>query len=582
MVVAPEDTGSSRDRPAREQGVLFIGAALMVVIGFVVLGAMSSSERVAVVVTTTTSTTLSQPVPPVDPDNFSVSQIVTGEPLEWAIAGEFDGYPIGLTDYGNHFYLFTTQIDSGGLTAWRTSDGLDWVSQGRVIGDEYLISMAASTPHGLVAGGHREDEPGLVIWTSEDGTRWSMDEIPGDSDSPYLVPTATAIARTEDGTLVVAAITELDTPRLIEDRLGDAGIEIDVRRANWEVHWAGEEGHVLELDGPLGFDVTEIPLDDLDLTLEEREWVANGFDRPPRADVWVKQADASWQRSAIEGAHTISSIITRPEGGFLAFGYGAIGPMARASRDGLDWTSATEDSAPSAVSRWDDYLVGLADTVRPDVLVSDDGITWEGLGLAERLPLPSSWAATTMGAGDDGLAVAVEGLQSAVPAEQIELPVLRTGTDANLTLDFEEGAFVLETETTTFTWDMALPDETGVNQPGIEVNPGEQSVRFSDPASGELLAEVPVAALEYAQAEYFADRFLRNTHKAFVFTADGIDWTIQDVASEIGDGVVIAGLEVAEGRVLAMVVESGTQVLAEPSTPQRNGTPIQIWTAEIP
>ncbi|HEX6299518.1 MAG TPA: hypothetical protein VF148_03540 [Acidimicrobiia bacterium] len=581
-MVAPEGTGSDRDRPATGRGVLFVGAALVMVIGFVVLGAVSSSDRVAVVATTTTSTTLSEPAPPVDPEHFSVSQIVTGEPLQWTMAGEFDGYPIGLTEHGDNFYLFTTQIDSRGLTAWRSSDGLDWVPLGRVIGDEYLISTVVSTPHGLVAGGQRRYEPGLVIWTSEDGTQWSMDEIPSDSENPYLMQTATAIAGTEDGTLLIAVTTDLDTPRLIEDRLGDAGIEIDMRRATWRVQWAGEQGHVLQLDGPLGLDVTEISLDDLDLTLEEREWVANGFDRAPRTDIWVKYPGASWQPSAIEGAHTIYSIVKRPKGDFLAFGDGAIGPIAQASRDGLDWTSATDDSVPIAVSRWDDYLAGLAVTVRPDVLVSDDGRTWEALGLGEHFPLPISWAATTLGAGDSGLALAVEGLQSAVPTGQIELPVLRTGTDAILTLDFEEGAFVLDTETTTLTWDMALPDETGVNQPGIEVNPGEQSVRFSDPASGELLAEVPVAALQHAQAEYFADRFLRNMHRAFVFTANGIDWTIQDVAYEIGSGVVIAELEVAEGRVLAIVVESETTGLVGPSTAQRIGTPFHIWTAEIP
>jgi hypothetical protein len=573
--------GSERDRPATGRGVLYVGAALVVVIGFVVLGAVSSSERVAVFVTTTTSTTLSEPAPPVDPDDFSVSQIVTGEPLQWTMAGEFDGYPIGLTEHRDNFFLFATQIDSAGLTAWRTTDGLDWVPLGGVIGDEHLISTVVSTPQGLVAAGQRRNEAGLVIWTSDDGTQWSMDEIASDSENPYLVQTATAITSTEDGTLVIAATTDLDTPRLLEDRLGDVGIDLDMRGTDWRVHWAGEAGHVLQLDGPLGLDVTEIPLDDLDLTPEEREWVANGFVRAPRTDIWVKQPGAGWQRSAIEGAHTIESIVTRPEGTFLAFGYGAIGPMVRASRDGVDWTSAADDPVPSAVSKWDDYLVGLAGTVRPDVLVSYDGRTWEGLGLAEHFPLPISWAATTMGAGDDGLAVAVEGRQSTVPEELIELPVLRTGTDANLTLDFEEGAFVLETGTTTFTWDMALPDETGVNQPGIEVNPGDQSVRFFDPSSGELLAEVPVAALEHAQAEYFADRFLQNTHRALVYTPNGTDWTIQDVSTEIGGGIVVAGLEVGEGQVLAIVFQSESPVQDRPATTQGIGAPFQIWTGEI-
>ena len=581
-MVAPEGTGSDRDRPRTGRGVLFIGATLVVVIGFVVLGALSSNERVAVVVTTTTSTTLSEPAPPVDQEDFSVSQIVTGEPLQWTMAGEFDGYPINLTEYRDNFFLFTTQIDSTGLTAWRTTDGLDWVPLGAVIGDDHLISTVVSTPHGLVAAGQRRNEAGLVIWTSKDGTKWSMDEIPSDSDNPYLAQSATAIAKTEDGNLVIAATTDLDTPRLIEDRLGDVGIEIDMRSTGWRVHWAGEAGHVLQLDGPLGLDVTEIPLDDLDLALEEREWVANGFARAPRTEIWVKQQGVDWQRSAIEGAHAIYSIVTRPEGAFLAFGYGAIGPMMRASRDGVDWTSATDDSVPSAVSEWGDYLVGLAGTVRPDVLVSYDGKTWEGLGLAEHFPLPVSWAATAMGADDDGLAVAVEGRQSTDPEDQIELPVLRTGTDANLTLDFEEGAFVLETGATTFTWDMALPDETGVNQPGIETNPGDQSVRFFDPSSGELLAEVPVAALEHAQAEYFTDRFLRNTHRALMFTANGTDWTIQDVATEIGAGIVVAGLEVGGGRVLAIVFQSDSPFHDGPATRQGIGASFQIWTGEIP
>lgn len=183
----------------------------------------------------------------------------------------------------------------------------------------------------------------------------------------------------------------------------------------------------------------------------------------------------------------------------------------------------------------------------------------------------------------------VEGLETVAPPATVEMPVLRTDRDANLTLDFEKGTFVLETGSRTFAWDMALRTAGGTDQAGIDVDLEERIVTFSDPDSGEPIASVFLAALEQAQEEYITDRFQKNMHRTLVFTANGVDWTIQDVDTEIGDGVIIAGLEVAADRILAIVIGEDSPLLAASSplsigssTERRISTPFQLWTAGIP
>ncbi len=200
-MVLPDGTKSDRNRPGKGRALLFAVAALAITAGFVALGSLSPSDRVAVETTTTTSTTLSDLDPPIDPENFSVSQIATGESLEWdRAAGSTTGYPLTVIEHEGTFYLFTSMQprwadEPGGLVTWRSTDGTEGEPVGEaVIGREFHVADVIASADGFTAIGARPGGNHLIVWRSGDGVEWSATEIPTDADSPYLTPRPTAAA----------------------------------------------------------------------------------------------------------------------------------------------------------------------------------------------------------------------------------------------------------------------------------------------------------------------------------------------------------------------------------------------------
>lgn len=571
-MVSPEGARSDHSRSEkRGRRALFVGAALVVAVGFAALGALTSSDdqQLAIETTTTTittSTTIGEILPPIDLNDFTVEQLETGPPLQWSRVASIDtGYPIGLTEHRGEVYLFATAVPEfgdqpAGLSAWRWRDGSQWESLGEVIGDDYHVSMVASTDRGLVAAGTAADGSSLVVWISPDGERWTETEFT-DEDEHYSSRHHPMAIGASGDLLVVAAGSDIDRQMLLEERLQAAGIELDLTHLHWSTTWRGEEGHRLTIDGPLGMAAVEVGLETLDLTEEETRWIDEGYQPTPAVSIWANQGGTDeWNLTSIDGVEWVESIVTRPDGALTLIGWGPAGRLSQQTHDGLTWTGFDPEREPIQIQSWGDRYVGVDENARrPELVVSDDGFSWEPVGLAERFPLPLHWSVAALGSGDDGLAMSVVGYDTRATITDRPATSITTDEGYRLTLDLESRVMELTTDAATHSWEIY-----GAETPeGVELDPFERIVTLSDPKSGAVLAELGFEELMRAEHAYYMERFQSDEHKALVFTEDGSQWTVQSSAGVIGADTWIHLLEVASDHVFA-------------------ASEFELWVAEIP
>ncbi len=583
-MVLPDGTQSDRSRPGKGRALLFAVAALAIVAGFVALGSLSPSDPVAIeTTTTTTSTTLPDLDPPFDPDNFSVSQIATGPPLQWdRVAGSPIGYPITVTEHEGTFYLFTSgqaprATEPGGLVTWRSLDGADWQPVGEtVIGREFQVTHVITSTDGFIAIGARPGGDHLIVWRSDDGIEWTATEIPTDADSPYITPRPTAVAAFEDR-VAIAPDYELDQERLVADHLSAAGIEIDLPMMSWNTRYAGEDGVELIVSGPLGIPVLTTSLDELGLTEQEHKWVMRGLDRMEQSEIWVVDETGSRESGTIP-LNWVTNIVSRPDGTLFASGFGGAelkdGFM---SADGLHWEEADEGNIGRAIS-WGDRLVAVTTGPVLEVLMSSDGRTWEKSGVTDLFPSQWSWYPVAMGTGPDGLAMSFAGQNTARHlAEQASRTTVLTSDGATLEIDHQRSTYVLEIDGETHTWNMYEPGSPQVPEE-LEIDLANEAVLFQDPETGETLAHFSFEELRSLETGFRSVRFSDViAHHALVFTEDGSGWEIRDLEPVVGDNSRVILLEVASGLLVAVTHEP----LLDPT---QNVPPagFEIWTAPLP
>lgn len=579
-MVSPEGTG--RDERSGNTGrttLVAVGIALLAV-GAIALGGLTSASGEAVD-TSTTTTTVERLDSPLDLENFSVAQIEQGQPIAWETSlNVTDFAPLGVIDHQGWTYVFARREPNftthtwGGLRVWRSTDGVSWENLGEVIDQGHAIGSVASVGNELVGLEVGQSGHGPTVWHSSDGIGWKPNTIPIASAGEHTYVQPHTIGGDERA-LIVAGDTGTDIYRLLEARLAERYPEFDPSRFGWGTDIAADGEVIFTLWGPLGFVVTEVNGDDLDLTAEEQVLIAENYGSTPSGTtVWVWVDGTEWVQSEIESAVWIESITALPSGNYLATGGGNTGTLGWISPDGMTWESLDYSARPGTVQEWNGRYVGPSNTGQAQIFVSDDGEEWDQMGPYEYFPVPIQWHLEQIAAGPAGVAALVAGWEPGQAVDQEvrpDPPVIISG-EATLTLDFWSGVYRLDTPGNTQTWGASYqaPPE------GIEIDLESATVEFTDPETGSPLASFDFDQIADAEQEYWSGQYMSETnHRAFVFTADGVDWVIDDIDPWLGDGY-IAHLEVTEKRIIALVEDSDGRFSPEPSPG------FEIWSATVP
>lgn len=380
-----------------------------------------------------------------------------------------------------------------------------------------------------------------------------------------------------DEALVLAASVGVDTTSLLEERLAEAGYDIDLDALSWGTEYRGAEGHAIFIAAPLEMPGIEIGLEELGLTEQEHQWLVN-YSGDSNVDIWANTVGTDeWVPVELEEVDWVESVVTRPDGTMLLTLYTMGRPISLQSSNGIEWTEVDPGESPQLIHQWAGGLVGIDHRPGPELLISEDGDTWEEAGLADHFPSQIQWWAGALAGGDDGVAISITGYRENVPTPDREPdrePVEITTDEGHvLTLDLE-GRFVeLEAGGTTHTWEIYRADPPD----GIDADVVEQTVTFSDPDTGEELAEVPFHVLVQAEQDFRTMQFGSEEHQVLVFTPDGSDWTIQPARDAFGVSSWVAQLEVAAGRVFAATLD-----LDEAGNYPFDFAEFKLWSAEIP
>lgn len=549
---------------------------LAILVGGLLLVSLTSPDPEAIEAatsTSTTSTTLADIEQPIDFENFSIDQLARGEPFEWKSSlSVVEGYPIELLSHDDSLYLFATEMpnfsnfESGGLRAWRSSDGITWESLGQVIDNSHLIGSVSSTGQGLVALEYGQGELGSTVWLSENGSDWESEQIrvEGADELTTVYPmTAGGVG----SLLIVAGEIKVDPLAPLRERLGE------LADFGWGADVVGEEVQ-FTLYGPFGSRLGVVSGDELNLTEEEAELITDAYSGEPAVtvDLWVREGDAAWQTTAMPEADWIDRIATTPDGEVIAHGWGPMGASSWTSRDGLDWEEEPRPAHHYLNDRWGDQLVAPHPHGGLSVLVSTDGQEWEDVGPRESFPGLIQWWTGAMAAGPGGIAATIEGWdeRAGTPdrAEDSQ-SVSITNQDGTLSIDALYGDYTLELADQTYEW-----PATSLN--GLEVDLDTRSLSFLDPETGVPLTSFPLQDIIAAQSElamFGPDESTR--HGVFAFTSDGTEWTIQSL-DDMGSGDTVTDLAVTETHVVATAVDSGA--FYNPSFPPG----FEVWTAAIP
>jgi hypothetical protein len=584
-MVLPDGTRSDGRRPTTGRRAFFAIAACALAAGVLALGALTTPEETAAPEPSTTTSTVEELETPIDLDNFTVDQIAVGEPLRWELTDSFDDtFPHSIVVHDGTVYLFGSDSglwddDSGGLRAWRSTDGVTWESLGQTIGLEHKIGSVTSTAQGLIAleiGSHE----GFTIWRSEDGIRWIPELVPVETGNEYATVYPRAVGATEE-MVVVAADIDLDALRFIESRLPDSmGAGIETGNFGWDTRLSDEGVTVVfTFHGPLGIPALSVTSDEMGLSDEEVRWLTQGYapsedDSIWGARTWVRSdGDTKWTLGDIEGVAWVESISVTPGDPPLVFAYGSSGLATWASLDeGLTWErQPVTGQHPHLAEPWGDRFVRMHSNWL-DVLVSDDGETWKTTGLDSLFPSTIGWGAGPLAAGTGGIAVGIEGWGEQNEPVQVPEPTTLMRDGVTLTIDIEHGNIELESAELKSTW--ALFGQTPPQNLSIDL--ANRILTFLEPASGEPLLSMTFDELEEIEADYWNGHQQGAQHQAFAFSADGAEWTVQAMEQVIGEGSRVTELAVIGDRVVALVLDSSAIY-------RSNQVPgFEIWTAPIP
>ncbi len=572
-MVLPDGRGTEPERPSVGRSVILAVALLAVGVGILLMGTLTE-PRPAALEDSVTTTAPADIEPPLDLENFSLSQIETGPELAWSEVAEMRGSsPKSLVAHRGMVYVFSPAASDGsGVKAWRTTVGAVWQDLGTVIDATHLIGSIASTSLGLIALEPDARDDYVHVWGSVDGMSWLeiVDGIPvtGSREDVDFYPSAIAA---DDRLLAVAGRVEPDVTRLAEKYLENAtGDRVDL--TDVPIGWVSSpEDLYMTIYGPLGFPVERISGDQLGLSDEQREEIGGYFlGRSEDATIWTKADDGEWQVGEVEGAAFISALTPHGDDALRAFGTGYV-PGSWISHDGVDWEKVNDSRTPTRVEVWGDRLVGIGDSgLTTDVMLSTDGESWRDSGLAEEFPPGVNWYPLGFATGPGGIAVALAAVADEFPRGVPESPVLKAG-ETTLTLDYQRGAVHLDDGEALYTWSVGMEDADGV-----DIDLAARTVRFADPENGEVIAEFDFEELFDLESRPLRAGIVGEGPTGLAFSDDGVRWTIQDLTTEIGPDAAVTHLEVTQNEVFALVERS-------PEWDRPYGVEgFEVWSAPIP
>lgn len=526
-------------------------------------------------VSTTTApfpvTSAPSPQPTFDMTNFTMEQVTNVASLSWSETLASDTTP-HLVDGGDRWFIFTPL--EGGLGGWSSQDGASWTDLGLVIptaGHVGAIGVSDATILAVtdgVLGGE------LQIWSSGDGASWTQGAIPIEPPNGLGAFAAETVGG-GGGLTLVSGHSQIDPSPLIEARLRETQWEdYDASRFGVDVE-STDEGVTIDVLGPLGFSMLNTTADDLAIESPELDWIVEA--QEDRAfEAWVSFGDGQWVEASFDGAASITSVVSLHDGSWLAGGLTELGLTALwESFDGLFWSQVPFGLRPSEVVAWGDGLAGPADESL-DLLISQEGLTWEATSLGDQFPGGISWTVPALSAEPSTLAALVEGFDSQN----------RSGPGGEFPHLVRDGLIITAEPNRGVGGIRVFEDPSSGEQPTGEENPGlfwsagveAHRDRYRIEATDEILVLldadgsdlVTLTFDELTDLEADLHRFESSfftRFRALALTTDGHSWIISDLES-LDDSQDVIGVGTTESHAFVIlqdhVSEQGFAIWSAP------------------
>lgn len=207
------------------------------------------------------------------------------------------------------------------------------------------------------------------------------------------------------------------------------------------------------------------------------------------------------------------------------------------------------------MATWGESLIGGG--LGEDLFATSDGLSWERLGTGDLLPDSINWRMGPVGAGEAGLATVARALRTNSPP--VFTPVVIEAGEATLTLDMEDARLLVDhpgyDRLEVLLW-------TKGNDGLYEIDFHTETVTFTDPDSGDVLATVGFSTLEKAENSAFVIE--RSPERALLFTSDAETWSIQSLSRVVPEAREVGDIVVLEDRVLLLTYGTGDLGTATP------------------
>lgn len=487
--------------------------------------------------------------PEVDPDNYTMDEIVDGAPLDWRSSFSSDLRFLDIVRVGNTILVLATGTDGRGLWAWSSTDGLSWDELGQVVADDAAVGVVGSTGAEVLISTVEAPGQGTAILRSADGATWTEEPLP-DPDNPLLVVEPMALGGSPS-LAVVAATSHLDARQLLAERLASilpAGSDLSAIGLAWDEK---VDEIVFRVLTPLGFVAAELTGEQLALTDAERAWLV---DEPSETalDLWVQSSGGQWEPWALEGVTKAFDVFDLADGEVFISGESPAPTPSGSSLsmwrtfEGFSWDRVNTPDRPLVVDPWGERRIGPSATGESDLLVGDDFGDWARTDLALRFPVVPEWFVTHAAGEESGVVAGVESGSTVLSGF------------AQLTLEKDGWTLVAERPGQILLFDTAQESFHEYHGGGssvvenLSIDLPSQTVTFRD-ENGADLVTFTFAELSGPVGTSVSGSIGYDRH-ALAYAPDASSWTLWDLEDVVGVRT-LGAIGLAQGRAIVAVVD---------------------------